>query len=77
MDAGNAAEGRLPAIKLLHVLDNEEDLDDGEGEILDINGLLLSDPQLFGLGGGRYRKLTEVFQLNFSQAAVLCYIGHE
>lgn len=52
MDRGDASVGRLPAIKLL--IDNEEELDDGEGEILDINDLLLSDPQLFRLGGGRY-----------------------
>ena len=55
MEAGDASVGRLPAIKLL--IDNAEELEDGAGgEILDINDLLLSDPQLFGLGGGeRYK----------------------
>ena len=53
MDAGDASMGQLPAIKLL--IDNAEELEDGGGEILDINDLLLSDPQLFGLGGERYK----------------------
>ena len=47
MDPGDASVGRLPAINLL------EELDDGEGEISDINDVLLNEPQLFGLGGGR------------------------
>ena len=47
MDPGDASVGRLPAINLL------EELDDGEGEILDINDMLLNEPQLFGLGRGR------------------------
>ena len=51
LEPGDASVGRLPAIKLL--IDNEEELDDGEGEILDISDMLLGDPQLFGLGGGR------------------------
>jgi hypothetical protein len=55
MAPGDASVGRLPAIKLL--IDNAEELDDdgGEGEILDINDLLLSDPRLFGVGGERYK----------------------
>lgn len=51
MNPGDASVGQLPAIKLL--VDNQEEEDDGEGEILDLNGRLLSEPQLFGLGGGR------------------------
>ena len=66
VDPGDASIGKLPAIKL--VIDNqEEELDDGEGEILDLNDRLLGDPQLFGLGGGRYIQVG-IAVSNFIQA---------
>ena len=54
MEPSDASLGRLPAVKLLVRNDNEEEeLGDGEGEIIDLNDMLLSEQKLFGLGGGR------------------------
>ena len=54
MEPGDAGVGRLPAVKLLIREDEEEEeLGDREGEIIDLNDMLLSDEKLFGLGGGR------------------------